>query len=36
MDVADCCALAGADVLTWPYWNGSCQNTSAKLSSSPT
>ncbi|WP_433169476.1 RICIN domain-containing protein [Kribbella sp. CA-247076] len=25
MDVAGCSALAGADVITWPYWNGTCQ-----------
>ncbi|TCC48535.1 hypothetical protein E0H73_42775 [Kribbella pittospori] len=25
MDVAGCSAVMGSDVITWPYWNGSCQ-----------
>ncbi|WP_344239443.1 RICIN domain-containing protein [Kribbella hippodromi] len=25
MDVAGCSDQAGADVITWPYWNGQCQ-----------
>ncbi|MFB6721197.1 RICIN domain-containing protein [Kribbella sp. NPDC056345] len=25
LDVAGCSDLAGADVITWPYWNGPCQ-----------